>query len=260
MLTINYKTKDLSLKLEDYSGAGETITLLSSEVIYIGYYKPINSLYLDFASVVNSSSIVSLKYDTVSGLSDVSELIDHTKGLGESGEISWSVPDSTQVKSTLFGKELYWYRLSVDVDTVARVLRGINVLFSNDKDLSEEYPGIENNLPSGQTSFINFHVAVRKDIVQSLRKKYSANNKMLNQFDLLNNEEVRDASKYLTLAKIFYWLSDAPADKWAEKFKFYYAKGEECLNNITLTIDTNDDGIAQVSEQNNIQFVQVVRV
>lgn len=260
MLTINYNATDLSLKLEEFAAPTQAITLLSTEFIYVGYYKPITNLYFEFTSTVTSLSTLSVEYETASGFVNVDNLVDRTNGLGESGKVSWEIETDNQVSSLLFGKTLYWYKFSVDVATVARAFVGINVLFSNDKDLIEEYPGIMSNLPTGNVSFVNFNASARKDIVQALRKKYNADAKLLTQFDLLNNEEVKQASKYLALSKIFDWLSDAPDDNWSVKSSFYYNKHSDYLNNITLTIDSNDNGKTETSEQNTIQFVRVVRV
>jgi len=259
MLTINYNSNDLSIKLEEFSAPTVAITLLSSEFIYVGYYKPISNFYLEISNSITSLSTLKVEYETASGFVDVDNLIDYTSGLGESGKVSWEV-SGTQISSTLFGKTLYWYKLSVNVDTVSRTLLGLNVLFSNDKDLSEEYPNIETNLPLGATSFVNFHASARKDIVQSLRKKFDVKANLLTQYDLLNNEEVKQASKYLALSKIFDWLSDAPKDKWSEKSAFYYNKHADYLVGIELTIDSNDNGVIDTVEKSVIQYVQIVRV
>lgn len=260
MLTINYDSTDLSLKLEEFVAPNVGITLLLGQAIYVGYYKPITNLYFEFTSSVTSLSNLSVEYETASGFTNVDNLIDRTSGFGESGKVSWEIENDNQVKSILFGKQLYWYRFSVNVSTELRTFVGINVLFSNDKDLVEEYPSIMTQLPSGNTSFVNFHASARKDIVQSLRKKYSADSKLLTQFDLLNNEEVKQSSKYLALSKIFDWLSDAVGDNWSVKSALYFNKHADYLNNITLTIDSNDNGKTETIEQNAIQFVQVVRV
>jgi hypothetical protein len=259
MLTINYNSTDLSLKLEEYALPSMAITLLSSEFIYLGYYKPISNVYLELVNSVTSASTMAVKYETASGFVDVVNLVDHTNGLGSSGKISWETDKSLQISSTLFGVTRYWYKLSVDISTVAMTFLAINVLFSNDKDLVEEYPGIMDQLPTGNLSFVNFHSSARKDIVQVLRKKYSSGKNLLTQYDLLDNEEVRLASKFLTLSKIFEWLSDAPADKWEQKSKLYYNKYADYINNITLTVDVNDDGVVQEEERANIQFVRLVR-
>lgn len=260
MLNINYNGADLSVKLEEFALPSVAITLLSSEFIYIGYYKPITNIYIELANSVLSLSNIKLEYDTITGLVEVDNLIDRTSGLGNSGRVSWEIGNDRQVMSTRGNKTLYWYKLSVNIGTVEMSYVGINVLFSDDTDLEEEYPGILNNLPEGKTSFVNFHASARKDIVQSLRKRYDASTKRLTQFDLLNNEEVGQASKYLALSKIFNHLSDAPGDKWSEKSKDFYLSHSNYLSNVEITIDTNDNGVVDEEEKTAVQFARLARV
>jgi hypothetical protein len=147
------------------------------------------------------------------------------------------------------------------------VLDGLNLIFNSDSDLKEEYPSINDMLPEGKTSFINFSVASRKDILSYFKAQgklvttgdFASDTKMIDQFDLLNYEEIRDASKFLTLAKIFYWVSDAVDDKWHQKAKMFEAKYGEKISMINLSIDKNDNGIADNTENNAIQFAQIVR-
>lgn len=259
MLTVNYNSIDLSIKLEEFSLPVVPITLLSTEFIYIGYYKPITNFHIEFNNSVTSLSNLAVEYETASGIASVKNLIDRTNGLGNSGKVSWDITEDA-IKSTKFGKELYWIQLSVNVNTVEMGYAGISVLFSSDKDITEEYPGIMDNLPAGETSFISFHSSAKKDIVQSLRKKYKASDKLLTAFDLLENEQVRQTAKYLALSKIFNWLSDAPADKWSEKAKAFHNDYLLYFNDIELTIDTNDNGQIDEEEKNTISYVRLVRV
>ncbi len=259
MLNINYNDSDLSIKLEEFTLPGVEITLLSTEFIYFGYRKPISNIYIELAVDTPVIAALKIECEQESGFVETESLIDRTIGLNNSGKISWETDIDLQIKATRFGKELYWYRLSLDEDAALTVFSGINVLFSNDKDLVEEFPGIMEQLPEGMVSFVNFHASSMKDIVQVLRKKYSAGTNLLTQYDLLDQEEVHLASKFLALSKIFEWLSDAPADKWEQKSRSYYNKYADYINNITLTIDTNDDGKVQEDERANIQFVRIVR-
>jgi hypothetical protein len=260
MLTINYNNTDYSLPLEEFDLPSQAITLLAGQYIYIGYYKPINNFYVAMTDVIPSTSKLILEYETASGFVAASSMVDKTYGLANSGKVSFTTDSTLQISSLRFTQTLYWVRLSVDVSLAQRTLLGINVLFSDDKDLEEVYPGIMDNLPTGKTSFINFHVSAKKEIVQVLRRKYAPMNKMLTEYDLLNVEEVHEASKYLTLANVFEWLSDSPADKWEQKAKAMLIKANNILDNVTLTIDQNDDGVIQDVEKTSINFTRVVRV
>lgn len=85
MLTINYNTTDLSLKLEEYALPSVAITLLSSEFIYIGYRKPVNNIHLELVNTATSLSTLAVTYETASGFVNVSDLVDRSNGLGNSG-------------------------------------------------------------------------------------------------------------------------------------------------------------------------------
>ena len=83
---------------------------------------------------------------------------------------------------------------------------------------------------------------------------------MLDQFDLHNFDEVRQASKYLALANIFFNESDAVDDKWQQKGDGFLRKYADAINLNFLSIDENDDGTMQNSESNSVQFIKVLRL
>ena len=147
-------------------------------------------------------------------------------------------------------------------------MKGINLVFSDDNDLKEEYPSVMGMLPDGELSFINFHVASRKDILSYFRAqgkliekadKNYVTTKKIDQFDLLDYEELRDASKFLTLSKILKWVSDANDDKWYQKAKDYEVKYSEKINAVNLSLDKDDDGKVDNNELNAIQSITIVR-
>ena len=83
---------------------------------------------------------------------------------------------------------------------------------------------------------------------------------MLDQFDLHNFDEVRQAAKYLALANIFYNESDSVDDKWKQKADGFMDKYSKAISLNFLSIDDNDDGVEQSSESNAIQFIKVERL
>jgi hypothetical protein len=139
--------------------------------------------------------------------------------------------------------------------------KGINLVFSDDYDLVEEYPSILQHLPDGQETFIRFHSASRDDILTDLKNSGIVINgqdkkKQLDQWDLLDIDEVKEASKFSTLSKIFSWLSDAEGDKFDQLSSKYQAEAGESLTPL-ISIDDDDDGISDSSEevQPNTVFV-----
>jgi hypothetical protein len=126
-------------------------------------------------------------------------------------------------------------------------MKGINTLFSDDNDLLAEYPSILNHLPENQETFIRFHESARKDIIKDLRDagiKIPGNgtvSKQIEAWDILDKDEVRECAKYTVLSKIFFWLSDAPEDKWERLGDKYQAEAAGALTPL-ITLDMNDDG------------------
>jgi hypothetical protein len=84
--------------------------------------------------------------------------------------------------------------------------------------------------------------------------------KMLDQFDLHNYEEVKQASKYKALATIFFNESDSVDDKWYQKAKDFDRLYSEsiCLN--FLSLDENDDGKEEVDEVQALQYIKIQRL
>jgi hypothetical protein len=253
MLTIFHNSIDISREQSRYEFLSNAIDFNDGE-LHIGYYKPIHSLYLNFTNN-NAIRNLSLQYYNGTSFDDVTNLKDLTFGLTKSGFVEWGINQVTEKKTTLNSKEMFWYKLNIDVlDEIT--FKGISVLFSDDYDLIAAYPTIFNHLPEDQTSFVRFHEEARKDIVKDLRRTGIVINgrptdfktrKQLDEFDLLDKDEVREASKLFTLSKIFGWLSDNPNDKYENLSNRYAANAAEALTPL-ITIDQNDDGLKSNSE------------
>lgn len=264
MLKIFKETKDLSIILENYISGEFTENFAVGEYFYIGYYKPIDALYLEIVSHVEENNIV-LEFFDGSNWNSLS-VIDKTFGLKKSGFITWARNIETQKENIVNGSNLYWYRLSIDTNEITDfTVKGINLVFSDDNDLKESYPGIMEYLPEGSTSFISFHLSARNHILTYLRNKgkYVSTlgvKKLLDQFDLHNYEEVRQASKYKTLATIFYNESDNIDDKWYQKAKDFDKMYSESINLNFLSLDLNNDGKEESDEIQALQYIKIQRL
>lgn len=260
MLTIIKDALDYSLDLESYTTGSEDIPFISGESMLIGYYKPINALFIEQTAISHNSQL-SIEYWNGSWV----ELgfKDYTNSLKNSGFIKWDRNLDGQKKTVLFGSDLFWYRLKLTGDNQTITFKGINLNFSDDSDLKEEYPNIMDHLPDGASSFVNFHQAARKDIITYFRNQGKVVNsndpKKVDQFDLLDFEEVREASKFLVLHKIFMWLSDSIDDKWYQKANDFAKKYSDKINLFYLSLDTNDDGQADPDEKMAIKSVRIIR-
>lgn len=264
MLKIFKENTDLTLILENYISGVFTEDFTTSEYFYIGHYKPIDAIYLELVSQVEENNLV-FEYYNGSSWTQINTT-DRTFGLKKSGFITWDRNLDNQTSNTVNAIEAYWYRLSIDTnDITALSLKGINLVFSDDNDLKESYPGIMEYLPDGAQSFIGFHLSARNQILTYLRNKGKSVstlgvNKMLDQFDLHNYEEVKQASKYKALASIFYNESDTVDDKWYQKAKDFDRMYGESINVNFLSVDENNDGKEEPIETQALQYIKIQRL
>ena len=264
MLKIFKGTTDVSLILENYISDDLTENFSVGQFFYVGYYKPIDSLYIELTTQNTANNLVLEYYNGTNWVPLVKT--DKTFGLKRSGFISWARNIDNQKENMVNGYTAYWYRLSIDTTTIVNLsVKGINLVFSDDNDLKETYPSIMDYLPQGAVSFIGFHVSARNQILTYLRNKGKSVstlgvNKMLDQFDLHNYEEVKQASKYKALSTIFFNESDTVDDKWYQKAKDFDRLYGESINLNFLSLDENDDGKEEPIETQALQYVKIQRL
>lgn len=254
---------DASLYLDNYVNGSYSTVVSAPTTIDIGYYKPINALYFEFIQSLPAGTL-EVYYFNGTTLAPLA-INDKTFKFSRPGFVTWD-RNTLVKKSTLLGEEAYYYRFVVsNYATVTLILKAINLVFSDDTDLLESYPDIMEYLPENATSFISYHQSSRNSILTYLRNKgKSVTNlgvrKMLDQFDLHQYEEVRQASKYKTLASIFYNESDNVDDKWYQKAKDFDRMYGESINLNFLSIDENDDGKEEDFEKQSIQYLKIQRL
>jgi len=219
------------------------------DYIYIGLYKPFNEFYVELFQASEDGQAISYKYNN--GAFVRLNVNDDTKSMLRSGFISFEKP-SDWVKSIIDGVEAYWIKLESDID-FSPYFKGVDIVYSDDNDLLQESRDIMDFLAKGDDSFIAYHVSARNDIVQTLRntgeiKTVDYLPKQLTKWDLLDMGEVRQASKYLTLAKIFFDVSENVEDKSFSKYKSYKGMYGKAFDLFRLSIDKNDDGISDEIE------------
>jgi hypothetical protein len=208
---------------------------------------------------------LTLQYYNGSSYVDVAGLKDMSFGLSKAGFISWDRNQSNEAKDG----SLFSYRISIpaapDPDTVEVDFKGINLVFSDDYDLVDEYPSILSHLPADQTTFIRFHSAARDEIMTDLKQagvfiqKDIDSKKQIDQWDLLDKDEVKEASKFMALSKIFKWLSDEKDDRYDVLSSKYQAEAGESLSPL-ISIDSNDDGKRDSDEELAPQVILVGRL
>ena len=248
---------DSSDALCDFSVDTATITLLSTDYLYVGFEKPISSLFFYLTTV--STGTRALKVEMFNnGTWNTQKSIDDTSGLTRSGFVTWEIPNQPIV-CNVNSTSMFWVRFSVTVSTSATVFRAISSLFSDDRELKKEFPSILNTnfLIGGSTDHYMIHETCRNDIVQYFRKKglrrlgQDCFMKKFMAFDIMDIDEVRTAATYLALSKIFSNVANSAnaEDNWSAKSKMYKKMTDEALNTAYLTWDALSDGAKNSQSQ-----------
>ena len=263
MREVYIKGSRLSYEMDSFSNTDYVFTMDTPDEILVGSYKPINHVFfaVDTANISTANMFVyffnGITYQTL-------DIVDETRNLSRPGIVRWA-RNQSEYKTTEFGKQLYWYKVKFDGLTNSILLNGIGVLFSADYDLIEEYPNIADMMPNSWTSFLKFHIAAKKEIMGFIRNRgimvnTKGGQRIATEDDILEPEELRDASKFMTLSKIFRWASDSVGDKWDSKAAFYEQKYGDQMSMINLSLDYNDDGKETIDEKDSVQSILLVRV
>lgn len=240
-----------SRDLADYLRNDVTIDYtLAEDFIYIGLYKPFNSLFAELTTPIVAN--MSAEYWNGSSYQSLN-LDDDSVNLSRSGFIKWNKPSDWSA-NTVNSENLFYIRLSFDA-SVQPVFKGLNIVFSDDQDLLKEVRDIMDFRAAGDSSFIAYHVSSRDQIVQTLRNGGDFKRRLeeefyrnLTKWDLLDIGEIRQASKFLTLSKIFFDVSENNEDKAYIRYRDYLAKFGEAFKLFRLSLDKDDDGEADRTE------------
>lgn len=248
----NGTIRDLTNDLESYGRDPVVFDYtLGEDYLYIGYEKQIERFYVEMNVDDDQNTDLSMEYFNGTTWEPVTGLIDQTKGFIRSGFVIFDrMEDHTS--SEVDSITRYWLRISFSATlNPLTAIQGINIVFSDDEDLKEVWNDIDEFKLEDQRSFILKHQSSKKEIIQDLRnggrrkiKKNSERFNHINAFDLiLIDEEVREASKYLTLANIFFNVSNDPDGVHRENARKMEAKYANAINNFyDVSIDDDDDG------------------
>lgn len=265
-LNVFHNSTDHSNDAFDFTRDNFDLTLLSTDYLYIGYYKPVHMVYLALESAQNVANSLTIEYWNGSAWESVSNQFDDSKGFTRSGFIQWDKP-SAQSTNTVNTISKYWVRIKPSVDQGEVEVKGINIIFADDQDLITEVPEITDvNHLAGKTSHILTHVAVRNQIIQDLNNKdykktnpSTGLNEDLTCWDVLDANQLKQAAMFLALAKIYFNFSDNPEDKYYQKYQDYMARYRDAYNLSSLYLDSNDDGVLNPTEQQSEGF-SIIRI
>ena len=250
---------DLTLDLENYDVDSASLTMAKdSDYLYVGLYKKFRNLFIEL-DILTSASGISFEY--YNGATwELLTVKDETRSLNRSGFLTWA-PQEDWAIADINGESLFYIRMTLDCTLD---LSGINMIFSNDNDLKEKYRQIEQYL-GNDDSFIAYHQSCRKDIIQDIRN--SGETKVssvdgyvedLTVWDFLKPEQLRNASAYLCLSKIFAGVSDNFDGKFYQLSKDYKKNYDSALETFLTTIDLDDDG--EESDYEASESVKVSRL
>jgi len=257
---------DYSVILNNYQRDELNLTLPVGEFIHVGLYKPFNRLYWEFVEPSSEpTALMSLEIYNGEIWQPVDNFLDETINGTRSGFISWKKRNGWG-PSTIQNDNLYWVRFSFSEEFTANI-RAINILFSDDNDLRMELQSLDKYLAQGQKSFAPSHQTVRDDIIQTLRNKGKikygkgccASLENITKWDLLDIDEVKIASKYFVLEKIFWQASAAPNDKFSERQKQSKSHAEKSFDLLYLSLDENDTG-KEDGQMTRLQTIEIERI
>jgi hypothetical protein len=246
---------DVSDALCDFGTDTVTATITTAKTLWLGYRKPITSIFVYASTYSTGTRSLIIQGHTQNGYETFQHL-DDSLGLTRAGNVTWLYPDTRDgIESTVNGIKLHWLKVKVSVDTSAMVLKTLSGLFSDDRDLEREFPKInEAGFRLGKTDHILIHESARDEIVQQLRNRglrtvspSLAVYRRLVFWDMLDIQEVRLASTYLALSKIFENVANADKeDNWRVKANLYSNKFKSAIDLAFITFDRLQNGDVNV--------------
>ncbi len=255
---------DLTEDAFDLSQDSVDLAMVQADFLYLGRYKPFSAIYLeadpDQPNTVAGAFTAQYWNKDTAAWTALPLLVEDTRAAARSGFIKWTAPSAwgtTEIES----EGLFWLRLAPTADQLGSCkARGLNLVYATDADLKREDFGIMALLPKdaeavSAKSHVLSHIAARDAIVQELRRrgkiKTSAETYLpedLNEWDLLDIGQVRQAAIYKALSKIYLGASNAKDDvNWA-KHELAEANYQSAFELILLALDADDDGVKDTVE------------
>ena len=146
-------------------------------------------------------------------------------------------------------------------DTMVVVDEAEDALFSADSDLTAWEPNILNFIRLGRASYKDVHREAQKQILDWLDGQglYDTDGNRLTAAAVVDVQEVKEWSKFLTLQIIFEGLSNAVDDVFAKKAQKYESLALKARGRSEVKLDLDGDGEADNSERQWIASVKVKR-
>ena len=163
--------KDWTSEISDFKKHSKLIPFVATEdALLIGSKLPFNGFYTKLATKLAQNSSMKIEYWSNTSWAEAVEVRDSTGAFSESGQViftpnkklQWSLQDeSNEIPelSTTTIYNYYWLKVTFSSDLdVSTELEWIGDIFSNDDDLSAEYPDLVKSsvLSAYQTGKVNW--------------------------------------------------------------------------------------------------------
>lgn len=258
--------RDLSVNLNKYDSIESEFDYISGEdYIYIGSRLPFNSLYFKVIAPNEMPANMYVEVWDGENWEFVNELIDETGAFQKSGYITfvpdrdtgWNMEDTNSGGNIITGLDSlkiydkYWMRISFDADLSSSVsLSWVGHLFADDADLGSEYPdlvktSVKAAFKAGKTDWEEQLVRASEIVIEDLM----INRVILDSSQILDRYDYRSA----TIQKAAEIIFNAFGDDFVDQKQRAREEYQRRLSNPTKKIDTNANGIEEVSEARNTQ-------
>lgn len=145
--------------------------------------------------------------------------------------------------------------------TISVVTATDDKLYSGDSDITALESDILKWVPEGRASFLNVHREAQTKILDWLAEAGITNvdGDRITKDRIIDLDEVRSWSKYLTLSLIFRNISNSVEDIFDSKAKYYETMAKDRADRTKLRLDLDGDGSTSIAEDFNMQSRDLVR-
>lgn len=135
-------------------------------------------------------------------------------------------------------------------------------LFSSDSELLPYEPDILNYVRAGRNSFLDVHRASQQRILKILEENgfFLSDDTRITLDEILDIEEFRDWSKFMTLRLVFEGLSNATDDIFHQKALRYSNLEAEARDRARIKVDLDGDGNAEAEEDISFRTVELLKI
>lgn len=258
-------TTETTIKTHSINSDTLDFALLTTESFYIGYHGKFASRYIQVDTANTNASVMSVQYWDGDSWEDVDDFIDQTsfggKTLAQSGFISWVNKNDWKLSSQTgidTEVEFFWIKIKVSANLSAGTkIQSVLNLYSDDSMLRAYYPELitdANYLPSGRTNFLEQHVSA-KDlvVVRSKQRRLIEDESQIVDINAVSLAAVH-AVAWIILNPI------AASEETRALRDNALSQFNSEMNQLSLDIDTNKDGIITIAERNALSSTRIQRL